>query len=262
MRAWILGCFLAAACTSAQGDPAAPAAPAAPAGARASVPIVVELFTSQGCSSCPPADRLLSSLARARSVGDRKVVPLSFHVDYWNDLGWADPFSSPLWSQRQRAYADAMGENGVYTPQLVIAGRAHVVGNDRRRVEKAIAAAPAMTALAATAEWSSRAVAVRVSSAAAAGTEVWVAIWQDGLATKVERGENRGEALRNDHVVRRLMKVAGDGTVTVPLDPSWKNLGGLVFAQQSEHRGIVAAVELAPPAAAAVTAPATARAAR
>src|SRR5262245_2326035 len=116
---------LAMACDPAAGDPRSrridPGAP-----------VVVELFTSQGCSSCPPADRLLGELVRDGAIADRPVIALSFHVDYWNRLGWTDPFSRPAWSARQQAYADAMRDGRVYTPQLVIAGRSHVVGSRRR----------------------------------------------------------------------------------------------------------------------------------
>ncbi|MEO1083852.1 MAG: DUF1223 domain-containing protein [Acidobacteriota bacterium] len=90
-------------------------------------PVVVELFTSQGCSSCPPADRLFSRLE-----GD--VIPLAFHVDYWNHLGWRDPFSDPRWSERQRRYGGTFERGYVYTPQLVVNGRAEAIGSDRRKV--------------------------------------------------------------------------------------------------------------------------------
>jgi hypothetical protein len=233
---------LLAACNSAQGEPTA-----APRGAAQGL-VVLELFTSQGCSSCPPADRLLSSLISAGKLADRKVVPMSFHVDYWNDLGWADPFSRPQWTQRQRAYASSLSERGVYTPQLVIGGRAHVVGSDRKRLEKAVASAASTTPLTVTATWSGQSLDVNVAEAVAGDTELWVAVWQDGLTTKVARGENRGEALRNDHVVRRLTKLSTSGTGSVALDPQWRNLGGIVFAQRSDDRAIIAAAELpAPP---------------
>src|SRR3954451_12913119 len=95
---------------------------------------VVELFTSQGCSSCPPADRLLSQLSRdPRYQG--KVIPLSFHVDYWNSLGWQDPYSSSRWSQRQQQYAARVFHtNRIYTPQAVVNGRSECVGNSDEQV--------------------------------------------------------------------------------------------------------------------------------
>src|SRR5262245_58242267 len=102
--------------------------------ARADVPrapVVLELFTSQGCSSCPPADELLPELAAAPGV-----IALAFHVDVWDDLGWKNPFSSPQWTARQESYVEKLG-GGPYTPQLVVNGRAHVVGSDRRRAKAA-----------------------------------------------------------------------------------------------------------------------------
>ena len=108
--------------------------------------MVIELFTSQGCSSCPPADRLLSRLAEEPAYRG-KVVPLAFHVDYWNYIGWTDPFSSPRWSERQRDYGRSLGLGTVYTPQLVIDGRSECVGSQegdvRREIARALAAPPA-----------------------------------------------------------------------------------------------------------------------
>src|SRR5688572_7171166 len=90
--------------------------------------VVLELFTSQGCSSCPPADALLSRLRR-EDFGGSTVIPLAYHVDYWNHLGWSDPFSSPRWSQRQNLYARALKSSQVYTPQLIINGAIQLVGS-------------------------------------------------------------------------------------------------------------------------------------
>jgi len=100
--------------------------------------VIVELFTSQGCSSCPPADRVLSALGREKSDGVT-IIPLAFHVDYWNSIGWADPFSSSRWSARQNAYAAALHSSQVYTPQLLVNGRAQFVGSDEQRIRAEIA---------------------------------------------------------------------------------------------------------------------------
>ncbi|MGE5184634.1 MAG: DUF1223 domain-containing protein, partial [Acidobacteriota bacterium] len=116
-------------------------------------PIVLELFTSQGCSSCPPAEALVNRLARAGTASGRPVAPLAFHVDYWNDLGWADPFSRPAWTERQQMYARALGDRSVYTPELVVAGGAGMVGSQTSAVERAIANAPRQRALDASAAW-------------------------------------------------------------------------------------------------------------
>ena len=223
MRALLLT-FLAA-CGSASAD--------RPGGNGA--PVVVELFTSQGCSSCPPADALLSSFARTGSVRGRAVVPLAFHVDYWNQLGWADPYSSPAWTARQQSYSHWLGDRSVYTPELVVAGGAGMVGSEAGRIADAIAAAPVQRELAATATWSPRSLVV--DATAPADAELWVAVWEDAPATAVPRGENAGATLVTDRVVRALAKVAAPGQAgraVVALDLGWKPSGGVVFAQRGD----------------------------
>ena len=201
-------------------------------------PVVIELFTSQGCSSCPPADAVLAELAREGSLGGRAIAPLAFHVDYWNDLGWADPFSTAAWTARQQAYARALGDDHVYTPELVVAGGAGMVGSEAARVRAAIAAAPRQLALAAHATW--QADQVTVTASGPAGAELWAAVWQDGTRTKVTRGENAGETLASERVVRRLERLQ-DGRATIALDPAWKPGGVVVFAQRTDRRIIGAA---------------------
>lgn len=212
-------------------------------------PVVVELFTSQGCSSCPPADRALREIARAPELRDR-VVPLSFHVSYWNYLGWSDPFSSELWTERQRRYARAVGVD-VYTPQIVVNGRRAMVGSRGRDVRRAIL------------EESHREPAVELSienrsiragrlsldvTASSRDADVWVAVWESGLVTQVERGENRGRRLENDRVVRWIELVeldddANRGHVVVDLGSDWNTaaLGVVAFAQNPESMEILGA---------------------
>jgi hypothetical protein len=227
----ILGCTSA---TSAAGEPRVDEAP-----------LVIELFTSQGCSSCPPADALVNKLAKAGQLGGRTVIPLSFHVDYWDDLGWADPFASAAWTERQREYAAVLGDR-IYTPELVVAGGEGMVGSQGTRVAQAIAAAPAQKKLAANATWDSAS--LRIEVTAPANADVFVAIWQDTTRTKVPRGENAGETLVSDHVVRKLVRVATSGTKaqkTIALDPAWgasgATLGAVAFAQQRDRKIVAAA---------------------
>jgi hypothetical protein len=192
--------------------------------------IVVELFTSQGCSSCPPADRLLTELASAKR--ERPVIALAFHVDYWNDLGWRDPFSSSAATERQERYARVLGR-GLYTPQLVVNGRAHVVGSQRGEVERALAAAKPVPTFAVSAELQGSI--VHISATPPAGTRAVIAIVEDALETEVHAGENRGEHLRNDRVVRALASLDG-GRASVSLDPSWRRdrLSAVVIAQRDD----------------------------
>lgn len=217
---------------------------------KAQAPVLVELFTSQGCSSCPPADKLLSAL-RADPQLSGRVIPLAFHVDYWNRIGWEDPFSSAQWTGRQQRYARALGNGSrVYTPQLVVNGREDCVGSNqgdvRSRVGTALQA-PALGRVSLAATSSGEGIRVKVEAAVAgAGLErdldVLVALYENGLVTEVGSGENARRTLRNDYVVRRLQKAfvlppaAGSrqaGEVTLPLDGAWKraNLGVVAFIQ-------------------------------
>jgi hypothetical protein len=250
MRSFLAMCLLGLplACARADGDPQTRAAPPGfprakesphpaidPLPSVAEGPVVLELFTSQGCSSCPAADRLLSKLATAGALGDRAVAPLSFHVDYWNDLGWADPFSLSAWTERQHQYARALKDDRVYTPELVVGGASGVVGSNTAAVAQAIQHAVPPAVLTAAATWSSES--VTVAATAPADADVWVAVWEDRTTTKVTRGENAGETLGSDRVVRRLARVAAAGqkaSVILKLDPAWRSTGAVAFAQRAD----------------------------
>jgi hypothetical protein len=178
---------------------------------------VIELFTSQGCSSCPRADQVLSRLGQNEATR-ALVVPLAFHVDYWNHAGWSDPFSAPAWSQRQDAYCRALKvAAGPYTPQLVVHGQAELNGSQEQRVLAQIQqarerSAPARVELVVRpVEGGKPALRVRVSAEVVGATgarrlELLVAVFENGLVTAVARGENRGRSLHDDFVVRRLEK--------------------------------------------------------
>jgi hypothetical protein len=160
--------------------------------------VVVELFTSQGCSSCPPADALLSELAR-----NPNVIPLAFHVDYWDHLGWRDPFSSRQWSERQVAYVRTMKLGGAYTPQAVVNGEREMVGSDRSALNDAIARASR----------EKRDASVTLDRGVARGStprelDLIAVVVRSDAATAVKAGENSGRTLRNDAVVRELKRIA------------------------------------------------------
>ncbi len=165
---------------------------------------VVELFTSQGCSSCPPADRFLNELADKPGL-----LALSFHVDYWDYIGWKDPFASPEHTRRQRTYSKYMGLRGVYTPQIVVQGRTHMTGSDRRRVTKAIHEAAKGDILAVDlSQAPDGAVTVRLPrSDKPEPATVWLVTFDREHATKVRRGENRGREIKNANVVRSLADI-------------------------------------------------------
>ena len=249
------------------------AAESSPAAVRASAnepltPVLVELFTSQGCSSCPPADAILRTLERNQPVEGALIVPLSEHVDYWNRLGWRDPFSSPRFSARQRTYADALDIPSLFTPMIVVDGRLVVIGSDSGDVRRAIveAAATPKTRLAVRARSRPTSRVVEVTAtvlparAAHDGKEtgVWLAITETGLATDVMGGENLFRRLRHTGVVRHLERL---GTGTVPraghadwtlrrslrLEPDWKrsDLRVVVFLQEPRTAAIIGAATAA-----------------
>lgn len=228
----------------------------APASAPvALVPVVVELFTSEGCSSCPSADVALRELETAQSVPGVEVIALGQHVDYWNRLGWKDPFSSAQFTERQRWYAEGFKE-GNYTPQAVVNGRYQFVGSQRPTLTQAVAqAAQAPRATVVLARGADGNLNVQVSNLPA-GTQaatVQLALTETGLSSQVGRGENSGRLLRHAAVVRALRPlgaVAADGTfsATAPLNLSaaWKtnNLKAVVLVQETGSRHIVGVAAL------------------
>lgn len=200
-RGAILAGFVAVA-----GALALAGAAAAEMAAPAPPPVVVELYTSQGCSSCPPADAYLQELAKQDGV-----LALSMHVDYWNGLGWPDPFSSTVVTDRQRAYRAALDGRYVYTPQMVIGGRTHAVGSHRLEVATAIAevrrqmkGAPSL----AVSHGADKQVTVRIGAGQASEpATLWLVAFDDRHTTAVPRGENAGRTLTYVNVVRDLRAV-------------------------------------------------------
>lgn len=196
------------------------AATAAPVQAEADQPVVVELFTSEGCSSCPPADALLGELASRPDV-----VALAFHVDYWDYIGWKDPYASPASTRRQRDYASALGLHMIYTPQMVVDGKTDVVGSNRREVDAAIADAARQPKLAVSivADGSGgHRVVIPAAAGGSTGGEagIWLAVFDGVQETRVARGENGGRTLREFNIVREWRRIGSwnGGAVSLPLD--------------------------------------------
>lgn len=173
-----------------------PAAATAQAPAR---PTVVELFTSQGCNSCPPADAYLAELARQPGV-----LALELHVDYWDYIGWRDPFALRAFSERQRAYGRMLEQRYIYTPQMVIDGQTHAVGSNRAAVERAMARARARANVIAITLSNRR---VRIEGPSEGPAAVWFVVYDTQHETEVPRGENRGRRLVNTNIVRRWERI-------------------------------------------------------
>ena len=185
---------------------------------------VVELFTSQGCSSCPPADKIIGDLAR-----DSHVIALSMPIDYWDYLGWKDTLADPRFSARQKSYSQMRGDRDVYTPQAIVNGTRQVIGSDRDKINMAIdeTRKGAVMSVPVSLTVSGKQVNVAVAAASensphAARGEVWICSVSKAVPITVGRGENRGQALTYYNVVRNWLKV-GDWTGTaanwtVPLE--------------------------------------------
>ncbi len=209
-------------------------------------PIVVELFTSEGCSSCPPADALLGELAQRQYV-----LPLSYHVDYWDYIGWKDRFGDAKFTRRQYAYAEAQGSAMVYTPQMIVAGAIDVVGSDRAEVERALKTAytrNAMYRVHVMREDDGTVVAQFPEAPIGVPATVWLITYQRNAESHVKAGENAGKKLLTYNVVRSLQKIGmWDGSATeieLTLDAQAKAAGPdacAIIANQAEHGPIVAA---------------------
>jgi len=212
---------------------------AAQPAARAGGPVVVELFTSQGCSSCPPADALLTELA-----GRDGVLALSMHVDYWDYVGWTDPFASAAATERQRGYTRHFGLGYVYTPQMVIQGRRQMTGSDRRGVLEAIdreAALPRLTVE--IAGDAGDAAAVLPARDGAPASSLWAVAFDYAHTTRIERGENEGRTLAYSNVVRDIRRVGawrGEAArVPLPMDEMAPGRDAVAVLVQADAGGAI-----------------------
>ena len=220
-------------------------------------PVVVELFTSEGCSSCPPADALLKELSEQQPLQGVQVIALEEHVDYWNHLGWTDPFSSTEFSQRQSDYARVFGNDGVYTPQMVVDGQSEFVGSRGGSAKEAIQKAARLPKFeialrpAADAKSGKPALELQIQNpdnvSVHGALELWVAVTEKSLQSDVKAGENSGETLKHAAVVRSLRKfdtlhdAAYQKHIELSLDPKWKkeNLAIVAFLTEQKTQKIV-----------------------
>jgi hypothetical protein len=228
----------------------------------APVPVLVELFTSEGCSSCPPADLLLSHLTK-ESVPGAQVIALGLHVDYWDEQGWKDPASMHQATARQAAYARALGiGDRIYTPQLVVDGRAEMIGTDASAAAEAIAKAlkqpHAGVTLAVSVDGEALIARATVTDlpadAARESVNAVLAVTEDDLTNVVKRGENSGRTLHHDAVVRSLvpmgsLRAAGELHQRASLAPRWRRdrLHAVMFVQGRKSQRIWGAAAVAIP---------------
>jgi hypothetical protein len=196
--------------------------------------VLIELFTSEGCSSCPPADALLRQVNGSRTAGDQLVVGISEHVTYWNGLGWSDPFSSPAYTERQNAYSERFHLEGVYTPQMVINGAEQIVGSDRAALLRAVLAEEgqhprvSVRILSTQVVGNSMTVSFSVSGEVPAqGADLMAVLADDSDRSSVLRGENSGQTLAHVSVARSISRVArlrtaGERTVQVQIPATFE----------------------------------------
>jgi hypothetical protein len=234
------------------------------AAAKPAMPVLVELFTSEGCSSCPPADALLAQIDARQPVNGAQAIILEEHVDYWDDQGWRDPFASAAATARQEDYAKTLHAE-VYTPQMIVDGRVEILGSDEHAAQRAIQIAIGAPKTELDLSWvgatatmgGPKLLRVRVrklsdvSASDGQNAEVFLAITESHLHSDVRRGENAGQGLQHDGVVRKLTslgRASGSGDFSfdaqsaVKLSPDWirENIRIVVFVQDVRSRRICA----------------------
>lgn len=212
--------------------------------------VLVELFTSEGCSSCPPAERILAKLETEQPFKSAQIITLALHVDYWNYLGWKDKFSSSLYTQRQRVYDRKFRTGAIYTPQMVVDGTKQFVGSNIKEAEKAINKAAREKKAKIDVSLKDHKLGVAISGIPDhKDASVYLAITEDNLKSNVRGGENAGKKLRHVSVVRSLTgigKIAEDDNsfdiqkiLHIKKDWKKKNLKVVLFVQENQSRKIL-----------------------
>lgn len=225
-------------------------------------PVVIELFTSEGCSSCPPADQLLSQMEAEQPIAGVEIIGLEEHVDYWNHDGWTDPYSSAQWTLRQQEYVAKLRGKGPYTPQMIVDGQKELVGNNTAEVRQSVQVAAQNEKIAVSidaqtpANDGKQSFEVKVGKSGATieqrRADVWLVATERGLSTPVKAGENKGKTLEHASIVRSLQKIglapstdSGYYTANPQLKfrPDWKkeNLRIVVFLQDRKTWRILGA---------------------
>lgn len=217
---------------------------------------LLELYTSEGCSSCPPADKWLSQLSK-QGLDSGKLVPLSLHVDYWNYIGWRDPYSAAEYTQRQRQVAQRNQLRSIYTPQMVFNGRDYRAWR-RQNIKSLLNEVNAWPAAAKLSlDWNSAAEKTLTATVSSelikqnvTAATLFVALYENDLTSNVTAGENDGRALHHDYVVRKMFAIPFSGKQTLTKDisfslqPDWKpeNLGLAIFVQEPRDGAVLQAL--------------------
>jgi hypothetical protein len=214
-------------------------------------PVLVELFTSEGCSSCPPADAVLARLLKEQPNTDAEIITLALHVDYWNRLGWKDEFSDAKYSERQSRYADKFNSEQVYTPQMVVDGQKEFVGSNFGNAKNAVAEAAKNKKASVEIQTENSKVKINIKDLnIEEDSSVYLVVAQDNLATNVKSGENSGKNLRHESVVREFNIVGNVSSADksfsvetpVEIKSEWnkKDLSFVVFVQGTKSKKIYA----------------------
>jgi hypothetical protein len=212
--------------------------------------VLVELFTSEGCSSCPPADRALAFLDKEQPYPQAEVITLALHVDYWNSLGWKDEFSTALFTQRQELYAEKLKVDSTYTPQMIVDGKIEFVGSDTGKAARAIAEAAKVQKGKIEIVKNNDKLSVKITDLPVhENSNIFLAIAEDNLISNVGRGENSGKKLEHQSVVRELRSIgtlkpqeeSAEIETNLQFNQGWKkeNLKLVVFVQENDSRKIL-----------------------